>query len=114
MLSSLQSTFATALQAHFPEFVRCNQDELGDRRAVEDLARATLRNGGSVCIDRTNIDARQEFPSLMSVDTIVNVRPRSQPTSHLGTDRARKAGGFGLGFALRDPIRGTSAICTRE
>lgn len=58
-IGSGKSTFATALQAHFPEFVRCNQDELGDRRAVEDLARATLRNGGSVCIDRTNIDASQ-------------------------------------------------------
>lgn len=54
---TLQSTFATQLQEHFPKFQRCNQDELGDRRQVERLARDSLERGLSVCIDRTNFDA---------------------------------------------------------
>ncbi|KAI0825900.1 AAA domain-containing protein [Irpex lacteus] len=54
-----KSTFAQALQEHYSEFRRCSQDDLGDRRAVESLARRSLRKGHSVCIDRTNIDARQ-------------------------------------------------------
>lgn len=41
-----------------PRFRRCNQDELGDRRSVEALARRSLREGLSVCIDRTNFDER--------------------------------------------------------
>ncbi|KAG6868414.1 hypothetical protein C0993_003358 [Termitomyces sp. T159_Od127] len=54
---ALQSTFATQLQEHYPKFHRCNQDELGDRRQVEQLARDCLARGLSVCIDRTNFDA---------------------------------------------------------
>ncbi|THH19449.1 hypothetical protein EW146_g1722 [Bondarzewia mesenterica] len=54
-----ESAFAEALQEHFPDFVRCSQDELGDRRKVESLARRSLHEGLSVCIDRTNVDAVQ-------------------------------------------------------
>lgn len=39
-------------------FRRCNQDDLGDRRSVETLARQTLELGLSACIDRTNFDAQ--------------------------------------------------------
>lgn len=53
-----QSTFAHALERFFPEFRRCNQDDLGNRRKVEALALDSLRQGLSVCIDRTNIDER--------------------------------------------------------
>ncbi|KAJ7576860.1 hypothetical protein C8J56DRAFT_971794 [Mycena floridula] len=65
-----ESTFAHALEKHF-NFRRCNQDDLGNRRAVEDWARTALRQGLSVCIDRTNfnpsqraywIDIAREFP----------------------------------------------------
>ncbi|KAG2011398.1 hypothetical protein CC2G_011522 [Coprinopsis cinerea AmutBmut pab1-1] len=56
-----QSTFASSLQTHFPQFQRCNQDELGDRRSVENLARQSLKQGLSVCIDRTNFNASQRF-----------------------------------------------------
>ncbi|KAF6753046.1 hypothetical protein DFP72DRAFT_849428 [Ephemerocybe angulata] len=49
------------LQAHFPRFRRCNQDDLGDRRQVEYLARQSLAQGHSVCIDRTNFNASQRF-----------------------------------------------------
>lgn len=54
----MQSTFAEALEAHLPRFVRCNQDDLGSRQHVEARARECLRAGLSVCIDRTNFDAR--------------------------------------------------------
>ena len=54
-----QSTFARALEKHLPaSFRRCNQDDLGNRRRVEELARQTLQLGLSVCIDRTNFDAQ--------------------------------------------------------
>ncbi|KAG2011399.1 hypothetical protein CC2G_011522 [Coprinopsis cinerea AmutBmut pab1-1] len=56
-----KSTFASSLQTHFPQFQRCNQDELGDRRSVENLARQSLKQGLSVCIDRTNFNASQRF-----------------------------------------------------
>lgn len=59
LIASGKSTFAEALQHYYPEFRRCNQDDLGDRRSVEQLARKTLREGHSVCIDRTNFNAAQ-------------------------------------------------------
>ncbi|KAJ7035661.1 P-loop containing nucleoside triphosphate hydrolase protein [Mycena alexandri] len=74
LIGSGKSTFAQALEDHYPEFRRCNQDDLGDRRAVEHLARQSLREGSSVCIDRTNFDASQrahwiriarEFPGTL-------------------------------------------------
>lgn len=52
-----KSTFAEQLQQYYPKFHRCNQDDLGDRRQVERLARDTLSRGQSVCIDRTNFNA---------------------------------------------------------
>ncbi|KAJ7695099.1 P-loop containing nucleoside triphosphate hydrolase protein [Mycena rosella] len=59
LIGSGKSTFAQALEETFPEFIRCNQDDLGDRRQVENLARASLRNGSFACIDRTNFDPSQ-------------------------------------------------------
>lgn len=55
--STPKSTFAEQLQHHYPQFTRCNQDDLGDRRQVERLARESLGQGRSVCIDRTNFNA---------------------------------------------------------
>ncbi|KAJ3755351.1 hypothetical protein EV360DRAFT_85988 [Lentinula raphanica] len=58
-VGSGKSTFAQALEHHFPhQWRRCNQDDLGSRSQVEALARDSLREGLSVCIDRTNIDER--------------------------------------------------------
>jgi len=75
LIGSGKSTFAEALEQHLPgRFRRCNQDDLGDRKRVEKLARHTLREGLSVCIDRTNINAEQrsywiniarEFPGTL-------------------------------------------------
>ncbi|KAF7309624.1 hypothetical protein MIND_00333400 [Mycena indigotica] len=59
LIGSGKSTFAQAVTQHFPSFVRCNQDDLGDRRQVELLARRSLKSGCSVIIDRTNFDHTQ-------------------------------------------------------
>ncbi|KIP08783.1 hypothetical protein PHLGIDRAFT_103760 [Phlebiopsis gigantea 11061_1 CR5-6] len=74
LIGSGKSTFAEALQGYLPTFRRCNQDELGDRRAVEAAARSALEMGLSVTVDRTNFDASQratwvriarEFPGTL-------------------------------------------------
>ncbi|KAK0188881.1 hypothetical protein F5146DRAFT_1140449 [Armillaria mellea] len=74
LIGSGKSTFARALQDHFPNFRRCSQDDLGNRREVEQLARESLRQGLSVCVDRTNfneaqrkywIQIAQEFPGTL-------------------------------------------------
>ncbi|SJL03705.1 uncharacterized protein ARMOST_07062 [Armillaria ostoyae] len=74
LIGSGKSTFAQALQEHFPIFRRCSQDDLGNRRVVEQLARDSLRQGLSVCVDRTNfneaqrkywIQIAQEFPGTL-------------------------------------------------
>ncbi|KAJ9478621.1 tRNA_lig_kinase domain-containing protein [Pseudozyma hubeiensis] len=59
LIGSGKSTFARALCQHYPDWRRCNQDELGDRHAVLYAARTALLAGHSVVIDRTNIDAKQ-------------------------------------------------------
>ncbi|KAG6334609.1 hypothetical protein ID866_4485 [Astraeus odoratus] len=59
LIASGKSTFAEALQKYFPKFRRCNQDNLGSRQLVEALARQTLQEGLSPCIDRTNFNAVQ-------------------------------------------------------
>ncbi|KAH9835333.1 P-loop containing nucleoside triphosphate hydrolase protein [Rhodofomes roseus] len=59
LIGSGKSTFAQALEKHVPRFRRCNQDDLGNRQRVEALARESLDEGLSVCIDRSNFDARQ-------------------------------------------------------
>ncbi|KAG2070241.1 hypothetical protein BDR04DRAFT_1054574 [Suillus decipiens] len=59
LVASGKSTFAQALERHFPQFRRCNQDELGTRQRVENLAHRTLREGLSPCIDRCNFDVIQ-------------------------------------------------------
>ncbi|KAJ6504865.1 P-loop containing nucleoside triphosphate hydrolase protein [Mycena vitilis] len=93
LIGSGKSTFAQALEDHLPEFRRCNQDDLGDRRQVENLARQSLREGSSVCIDRTNFDASQrahwikiarEFPGT-SVWVLVFDTPKHLCASRLRT-----------------------------
>lgn len=54
---SSQSTFAEALERHFPRSRRCSQDDLGNKQLVEELAHQTLRERLSPCIDRTNFNA---------------------------------------------------------
>lgn len=60
VVGSGKSTFAQALETQLPEcFVRCNQDALGSRRAVETAVRRALASGKSPVIDRVNGDAGQ-------------------------------------------------------
>ncbi|GJJ68534.1 hypothetical protein EMPS_00880 [Entomortierella parvispora] len=57
-----KSTFAKALTRDFPEFVRINQDDLGDRQACEAMTLSALQANNrtqSVIIDRCNFDADQ-------------------------------------------------------
>jgi len=93
LIGSGKSTFAAALQQHFPQIRRCNQDDLGDRRRVERLARATLSDGQSVCIDRTNfnptqrsywIDIAQEVPGA-KIWVIVFDTPYNECAARLRT-----------------------------
>ncbi|KAG0322188.1 hypothetical protein BGZ97_008340 [Linnemannia gamsii] len=57
-----KSTFAKALTKVFPNFVRINQDDLGDRQACEELTMSALQAKNrtqSVVIDRCNFDQDQ-------------------------------------------------------
>ncbi|KAG9323656.1 hypothetical protein KVV02_002952 [Mortierella alpina] len=57
-----KTTFAKALIKAFPEFVRINQDDLGDRAACEALTMSALQANNrtqSVIIDRCNFDQDQ-------------------------------------------------------
>ncbi|KAG0369050.1 AAA domain-containing protein [Gamsiella multidivaricata] len=57
-----KSTFAKALTKAFPEYVRINQDDLGDRAACEALTMSALQANNrtqSVVIDRCNFDQDQ-------------------------------------------------------
>ncbi|KAF9950905.1 hypothetical protein BGZ72_007495 [Mortierella alpina] len=57
-----KTTFAKALIKAFPEFVRINQDDLGDRAACEELTMSALQANNrtqSVVIDRCNFDQDQ-------------------------------------------------------
>ncbi|KAF9184705.1 hypothetical protein BGZ51_002339 [Haplosporangium sp. Z 767] len=57
-----KSTFAKALTKVFPNFVRINQDDLGDRAACEALTMSALQANNrtqSVVIDRCNFDQAQ-------------------------------------------------------
>ncbi|KAG0216735.1 hypothetical protein BGX33_012241 [Mortierella sp. NVP41] len=57
-----KSTFAKALTKVFPNFVRINQDDLGDRAACEELTMSALQANSrsqSVVIDRCNFDQDQ-------------------------------------------------------
>ena len=60
LVGSGKSTFARAVETTWPdEWVRCNQDELGNRKAVYAAAMKALASGKNVLLDRTNIDRRQ-------------------------------------------------------
>ncbi|KAF7430549.1 hypothetical protein PC9H_006257 [Pleurotus ostreatus] len=92
LIGSGKSTFAQALQQCYPRFHRCNQDDLGDRRQVESLARGCLQQGLNVCIDRTNFNESQraywitiarEFPGT-SVWVIVFDTPYEECERRLG------------------------------
>ncbi|KAE8198410.1 hypothetical protein A4X06_0g4301 [Tilletia controversa] len=60
LVGSGKSTVACAIQDFYPDvWVRCNQDELRTRQAVESNVHRALRRGQNVIVDRTNADASQ-------------------------------------------------------
>ncbi|KAG0709222.1 P-loop containing nucleoside triphosphate hydrolase protein [Suillus ampliporus] len=110
LVASGKSTFAQALERHFPQFRRCNQDELGTRQRVESLAHRTLREGLSPCIDRTNFDALQrshwiniarEFPGT-SISVIVFDTPYQVCSSRLWERSSHPT--------IKDPQQGQSIL----
>ncbi|KAH7922587.1 P-loop containing nucleoside triphosphate hydrolase protein [Leucogyrophana mollusca] len=110
LIASGKSTFAQALEEHFPQFRRCNQDDLGSRIRVEDLARRTLREGLSVCVDRTNFDPTQrsywikiarEFPGT-SVCIIVFDTPYQLCVSRLKQRASHPT--------IKDPLQGFTIL----
>jgi len=128
-----KSTFAEQLQHHFPRFVRCNQDDLGDRRRVEKLARDSLAQGLSVCIDRTNVNADQrnhwiriarEFPGtsiwVIVFDTPYEVcearlRTRvSHPTIKSPEQGLWVLSNFAADFVYPDPSEGYDNIISLQ
>jgi len=78
-----KSTIARTMCDAMPHtYVRVNQDQLGNRRACEDLARDTLKGGRSAIIDRCNFDGRQRShffdiarEARVAVDGIVLMPP---------------------------------------
>ncbi|PWN91133.1 P-loop containing nucleoside triphosphate hydrolase protein, partial [Acaromyces ingoldii] len=70
LVGSGKSSFARALQTHFPRYVRCNQDELGSRQKVQLAAEAALRSrvDSVAVIDRTNIDEGHRKPWVDMAD----------------------------------------------
>ncbi|KAH9887313.1 hypothetical protein C8Q73DRAFT_748643 [Cubamyces lactineus] len=75
LVCNRKSTFAQALERYCPRFRRCSQDDLGDRRSVEALARHSLRDGLSVCIDRTNFDESQRATWINIAHEFPGVQP---------------------------------------
>jgi predicted kinase len=77
--ASPSATFLANARLALAPFVRINQDTLGSRRACELAADKALRDGFSVIIDRTNIDAAQRATwrklaakhSLINVDAVI-------------------------------------------
>ncbi|BGP33350.1 hypothetical protein JCM10296v2_005148 [Rhodotorula toruloides] len=73
VVGSGKSTLSQRWEELMKGWVRVNQDDLGDRRTCENMARARLGEGYSVLVDRQNFDAGQrktwveiasEFPEV--------------------------------------------------
>ncbi|KAF8075076.1 hypothetical protein FPV67DRAFT_1475909 [Lyophyllum atratum] len=135
LVASGKSTFAQQLQNHFPQFHRCNQDDLGDRRQVERLARDSLARGLSVCIDRTNFNAAQrsywieiarEFPGTSiwvivfdtPYETKLMIFDLTKGTSHPTIKNAEQGlyvlSRFAADFELPSPHEGYDRIISLE
>ncbi|GAA6015744.1 hypothetical protein JCM10207_008783 [Rhodosporidiobolus poonsookiae] len=59
VVGSGKSTLSSRWAELVPNWVRVNQDDLGDRRACEAAVRTALREGQNVLVDRQNFDAGQ-------------------------------------------------------
>ncbi|BGP56504.1 hypothetical protein JCM8202v2_004125 [Rhodotorula sphaerocarpa] len=59
VVGSGKSTLSEAWATHLTDWVRVNQDDLGDRRTCEAAVRDALSQHKNVVVDRQNFDARQ-------------------------------------------------------
>ncbi|GAA5926768.1 uncharacterized protein JCM15063_000365 [Sporobolomyces koalae] len=59
VVGSGKSTLSAAWTKALPNWVRVNQDDLGDRRTCEQVLRSHLSQGRSVVLDRQNFDRAQ-------------------------------------------------------
>lgn len=65
VVGSGKSTLAVQLEAIYPnDYVRVNQDSLGNRKKCEDLSRDSLARGKSVIVDRQNFNVSQRYTWL--------------------------------------------------
>ncbi|GAA5994638.1 hypothetical protein JCM5350_005342 [Sporobolomyces pararoseus] len=80
VVGSGKSTLSSAWSKALPNWVRVNQDDLGDRRTCEQVLRSHLSQGRSVVLDRQNFDRGQrrtwleiasEYPNLKVVGMVM-------------------------------------------
>ncbi|GAA5879711.1 hypothetical protein JCM16303_004143 [Sporobolomyces ruberrimus] len=80
VVGSGKSTLSAAWSKALPDWVRVNQDDLGDRRTCEQVLRSHLSKGRSVVLDRQNFDRGQrrtwleiasEYPNLKVVGLVM-------------------------------------------
>ncbi|GAA5962420.1 hypothetical protein JCM8115_001488 [Rhodotorula mucilaginosa] len=74
VVGSGKSTLSQAWQQHLPDWVRVNQDDLGDRRTCEAAVRTALAQGKNVVVDRQNFDAGQRRTWLEIANEYPHVR----------------------------------------
>ncbi|GAA5993662.1 hypothetical protein JCM10908_000666 [Rhodotorula pacifica] len=74
VVGSGKSTLSQAWQRHLPDWVRVNQDDLGDRRTCEAAVRNALARGKNVVVDRQNFDAGQRRTWLEIANEFPGVR----------------------------------------
>ncbi|KAG6381582.1 hypothetical protein JVT61DRAFT_176 [Boletus reticuloceps] len=96
-------TVGIALESYFPRFRRCNQDDLGNRQQVEELAYHTLREGRSPCVDRTNFNATY-VDQTRTASLFMQVTHIGKATVTLERDRPRLPGNFYQHYCLRYPL----------
>ncbi|KAM0786707.1 hypothetical protein ACM66B_002149 [Microbotryomycetes sp. NB124-2] len=84
VVGSGKSTLASAIVRNLPNWSRVCQDDLGDRRACEEMVRFGLAQGKSVIVDRQNFDRNQRktwleiaraFPNLKVCCTVMGTHP---------------------------------------
>ncbi|GAA5895791.1 uncharacterized protein JCM6883_001622 [Sporobolomyces salmoneus] len=80
VVGSGKSTLSSAWSKALPNWVRVNQDDLGDRRTCEQVLRSHLSQGRSAVLDRQNFDPGQrrtwmeiasEFPNVKVVGMVM-------------------------------------------
>ncbi|GAA6059967.1 hypothetical protein JCM10212_001316 [Sporobolomyces blumeae] len=74
VVGSGKSTLSSAWSRALPDWVRVNQDDLGDRRTCEQVVRSHLGQGRNVVLDRQNFDRGQRRTWLEIANEFPNVK----------------------------------------